>query len=57
MPENFVAQELRAEYKKAAVLSDMIYPKVQVDGRKITVALEDSKGSAYAVIEFLEEEV
>ncbi len=35
----------------------MIYPKVQVDGRKITVALEDSKGSAYAVIEFLEEEV
>ena len=57
LPENFVAQELRAEYKKAAVLSDMIYPKVQVDGRKITVALEDSKGSAYAVIEFLEEEV
>lgn len=54
LPEGFCVKELRAEYKKAAVLSDQIYPKVGLAAHKVTVSLEDKAGKPYAVVEFLE---
>lgn len=52
LPDGFATRELRAEYKKSAVLSDMIYPKSVVNGQNALVSLEDAKGEPYAVIEF-----
>ncbi len=57
LPDSFHVHKLRAEYKKAAVLSDMIYPKVKEMEHKVTAALEDGAGNPYAVIEFMEEQV
>ena len=57
LPESYLVRELRAEYKKAAVLSDMIYPKVKETKDNITVALEDEGGNPYAIIEFMEDKV
>lgn len=54
LPEDFCVREMRAEYKKPAVLSDVIYPRVSVNGGKVLVSLEDEAGKPYAVVEFLE---
>lgn len=43
-------RELRAEYKKAAVLGDVIYPKIGRDGGQTTVLLQDEQGATYAVL-------
>ena len=50
LPEEIRVKELRAEYKKAAVLGDMVCPRVTADGDSYTVALCSEKGSPYAVI-------
>lgn len=55
LPENFKIRELRAEYKKAAVISDVIYPKVSIKEHQVIVALETEDGSPYAIVEFLED--
>ncbi len=55
LPMGFRTGELRAEYKKAAVLSDVIYPKVtELDG-KVVVSLENESGMPYTIIEFMED--
>lgn len=52
LPEDFGIHQMRAEYKKSAVLNDVIYPKVgNVEG-VWTIMLEDASGKPYAVIEF-----
>ena len=43
---------LRAEYRKSAMLGDMLYPVVTMEGKEITVTLADEKGAPYAVICF-----
>lgn len=55
LPYHFKVKELRAEYKKAAVLSDVICPEVKETEGKVTVSLENEAGMPYAIIEFLEE--
>ncbi len=52
LPEDFQIRQMRAEYRKSAKLDDRICPKVAVDGRGATVALDDPEGKPYAVIEF-----
>lgn len=52
LPEAFVVSGLRAEYKKAAVLGDILYPKVTLEERQAWITLEDEQGRAYAVIQF-----
>ena len=47
---------MKAEYRKAAVYGDMIYPYAIQGENKITVNLADVQGNPYAVIE-LEEKV
>lgn len=54
LPEGFSIRQMRAEYKKQAVLGDLMKPKVSaVDGGYV-VSLENLEGSPYAVVEFLE---
>lgn len=52
LPQDFQVRELRVEYKKAAMLGDMMYPLVEEREEKITVVLADEQKSPYAVIEF-----
>ena len=53
LPDDFEIVQMRAEYKKAAVYGDIIYPIVATDGPKTTVALCDENQKPYAVIEFM----
>lgn len=51
LPRQMDVRELRVEYKKAAVLGDMIYPKVSIEKDRTVVELCDAEGAAYAVVE------
>lgn len=50
LPEGIKICELRVEYKKAAVLGDMMHPRVSREDNSFTVALCDGEGSPYAVV-------
>lgn len=52
LPEGVVLKEMRAEYKKAAKLNDIIVPRVAGKGDQYTVALTDQEGQPYAVMAF-----
>ena len=52
LPHGFEIAQMRAEYKKSALLGDMIYPKVAVETDKVVVSLEDEAGNAFTVVEF-----
>lgn len=52
LPEDVQIREIRVEYQKAAVLGDMIYPRVSEDGDTSTVALCSQDGTPYAVVWF-----
>lgn len=56
LPSGFHTGRMKAEYRKAAVYGDMIYPYAIQGENKITVNLADVQGNPYAVIE-LEEKV
>ena len=53
LPQGFEIAQMRAEYKKSALLGDVICPKVWAEETKVIVTLEDGSGSAFAVVEFL----
>ena len=52
LPEGFVIRQMKAEYKKSALLGDVIYPEVKIDKNGGTVVLGDQDEKPYAVIEF-----
>lgn len=52
LPEGFEIHQMRAEYKKSAVLNDTIYPSVGKCEQGYTMVLGDETGKPYAVIEF-----
>ncbi|MDD3402105.1 MAG: thioesterase [Hespellia sp.] len=52
LPRDLKVKELRVEYKLAAVLGDVIYPKVAVENQRSVVELCDKNGALYAVAEF-----
>lgn len=52
LPEGFGIHQMRAEYKKSAVLNDVIYPQVGSCEGGYTMVLGDETGKPYAVIEF-----
>lgn len=51
IPADFPVRQMRAEYKKSALLGDMIYPIVGVEGDRYTVGLCDGGRKPYAVVE------
>lgn len=50
LPEDTKIRELRVEYKKAAVLGDLMIPRISRQGGECTVALCGNDGTPYAVI-------
>lgn len=54
LPENFSIGQMRAEYRKSAVLGNMIFPGISILPSHCTITLSDENGSPYAIIEFQE---
>ena len=54
LPADFAVKEIRVEYKKAAVLNDMLYPRVTIRENEVTVVLTDADGSLYATVLFIQ---
>ena len=52
LPENFEVGELRVEYKKAAVLGDVLTPVYCVNENQVTVTLTDEAGKTCAIVQF-----
>lgn len=50
LPDEEDIHELRVEYKKAAVLGDVIYPRITYAEDGTTVSLCDQQGSTYAAV-------
>lgn len=53
LPEDFKVKEIRVEYKIAAVLGDMMIPRVTINEDEVTVVFVTSAGQLYAAIQFL----
>lgn len=53
LPKSKNIKEIRAEYKKPALLNDVIIPKITTISNKTTVNLTDNDNKTYAVIEFI----
>ena len=53
LKQAFKVKEIRVEYKIAAVLGDMMIPRVTVAENEVTVVFVTSAGQIYAVIKFL----
>jgi len=56
LPSGYRIHQVRAEYKHAAVLHDMIYPRVSSDTDRQVIQLCDQEGTPYVVVEFKERE-
>ncbi|MBE5963149.1 MAG: acyl-[acyl-carrier-protein] thioesterase [Lachnospiraceae bacterium] len=52
LPESFQIRQMRADYKKSALLGDTIIPHVSLSDTKCTVILSDAANTPYAIIEF-----
>jgi len=55
LPKDFKVERVRAEYRKAAVLGDVLYPVIYTGENDITVVLNEKTGKPYAVIQFVKE--
>lgn len=56
LPEGFSVRQMRAEYRKSALLHDRICPAVYAQEGKTVVSLKDEKdGVPFAVVEFTED--
>ncbi|MGN1155765.1 MAG: acyl-ACP thioesterase, partial [Agathobacter sp.] len=53
LPENFRVKEIRVEYKKAAMLDDILYPHVTIMEKEVIVVLADKEGNPYATVIFM----
>lgn len=53
LPENFEIKEMRAEYRKSAVLHDIIIPKATISDDTCTVVLSAEDGTPYCVVIFI----
>lgn len=51
LPEELPIHQIRVEYKKSAVLGDVVFPKVAEEENRIVTELCDQDGKPYAVIE------
>ncbi len=53
LPKDFEVAQMRAEYKKSALLGDRICPMVHYGEKQVVVSLNDETGRAFTVVEFL----
>lgn len=54
LPADFVIAQMRAEYKKQALLDDVLYPHVAEEDHRVVVSLNDETGRPYVITEFTE---
>ena len=52
LPEEFVARQIRVEYKKSAVYGEKVILKTAIEEERTVVELCDEHGELYAVVEF-----
>lgn len=52
LPDDFKVWQMRAEYKRQALLGDTMIPRVTLSEQLCTVALVNTDGKPYCVIEF-----
>ena len=52
LPENFKTESIRVEYKKAAVIGNMLYPEVYEQQNGVTIVLADEQKVPYAIMQF-----
>ena len=57
LPEGFAIYQMRAEYKRQALLGDVFYPAVKVEEKNVTVALSAEDGKPYAIVELPEKKM
>ena len=53
LPGEFEVKEVRAEYKKSAMLGDTVYPFVSAEKDCVTVSMCDAAGEVYAAVQFI----
>lgn len=52
LPDEASPTQVRVDYKRAAVLGDVVYPRMAYSETMAVVALDDCSGTPYAVVEF-----
>lgn len=52
LPEDFNVSVMRVEYRKQALLGDIIYPQISVQASCCYIVLSDEAGKPYAILEF-----
>ena len=52
LPQGFSVRQVRTEYKNAAVLGDMLYPKLGRLDDAYVIRLDNADGKTFAVVEF-----
>lgn len=52
LPTDFKIYQMRAEYKRQAVLGDIIYPKINISDTTCTVSLTNQNNQPYTILEF-----
>lgn len=53
LPEDFEVREIRVEYKTAAVLGDVLIPRVTITENEVTVVMVNEKGNVYSTVLFI----
>lgn len=53
LPEGSIVHQMRAEYKKSAVLGDILVPVVTKQGEQTIVVLQSKEAVPYCIVEFL----
>jgi acyl-ACP thioesterase len=52
LPDTFMVQSLRVEYRKQAILNDTILPLISIENDCYTIVLTDVTKKPYAILEF-----
>lgn len=53
LPKGYDVKEIRAEYKKAAMLGTVLFPHITLTEKDVTIVLTGEKGDVYAVVQFI----
>lgn len=54
LPPDFAIKQMRAEYKKQALLDDVLRPYVAEENGRFVISLNDEADKPYAIVEFME---
>ena len=55
LPQDFLLRRIRVEYRKAAVLGDVLFPVIYKQEDGITVMLTDGEKKPYAIVQFIKD--